>query len=373
MKKPRLDAIEYIRGISMLGVVGIHIGSQYLMNPTPNLHLVALFEICTRFSVPIFFFISAFGLFYNLDTSRPFTMSSYKEFLLRRGKTVLVPYLAWSLFYIIHNAILWQYVGSLSVVGIISDLIFGTGSYQLYFMVLLLWFYLLMPLWINIVRWCNAKKLMLLFFLQIIINYILDIVANPYYMEPSLWKTLLTYRLNYWVIYYFFIFVLGGWLAVNSDVFHRVMQNHRNAIIGGFWLSLTLLLGYYYKLEYINGYTPLEGVFTAHQLCPPGVLYTVAASLFFFTIFTYRRFPDFFCPVLSLLGRHSYFMYLAHPLIITYLMMVLARYNVVMSSGAAIALYFAVVVMTMILALIMRRIGDKLPIINKCTIGIYKK
>ena len=32
MKKPRLAAIEYIRGISMLGVIGIHVGSQYLDN-----------------------------------------------------------------------------------------------------------------------------------------------------------------------------------------------------------------------------------------------------------------------------------------------------------------------------------------------------
>lgn len=39
----------------MLGVVGIHVGSQYLMNnPTPNLQLLALYEIVTRFSVPIF-------------------------------------------------------------------------------------------------------------------------------------------------------------------------------------------------------------------------------------------------------------------------------------------------------------------------------
>ena len=66
IKKERVPAIEYMRGISMLGVVGIHVGSQYLMNnPTPNLQLLALYEIVTRFSVPIFFFISAFGLFYN--------------------------------------------------------------------------------------------------------------------------------------------------------------------------------------------------------------------------------------------------------------------------------------------------------------------
>ena len=66
-RKPRLAAIEYIRGISMMGVIGIHIGSQYIMNPAANIHLVALLETFTRFSVPIFFFISAFGLFYTKE------------------------------------------------------------------------------------------------------------------------------------------------------------------------------------------------------------------------------------------------------------------------------------------------------------------
>ena len=90
IKKERVPAIEYMRGISMLGVVGIHVGSQYLMNnPTPNLQLLALYEIVTRFSVPIFFFISAFGLFYNLDLQEKF---NYKNFMKRRFKTVLIPY-----------------------------------------------------------------------------------------------------------------------------------------------------------------------------------------------------------------------------------------------------------------------------------------
>ena len=152
MKRPRLDAIEYIRGISMLGVIGIHIGSQYLINPTPNLHLVALLEIVTRFSVPIFFFISAFGLFYNMDMNKPFTMADYKEFLIRRGKTVMIPYIVWSMFYMLHNGLLFQYLSYLTPGGILSNLVFGNGSYQLYFMVLLLWFYLFMPLWIIMVR-----------------------------------------------------------------------------------------------------------------------------------------------------------------------------------------------------------------------------
>lgn len=56
LRKPRLAAIEYIRGISMMGVIGIHVGSQYLGNPSANINLTALFEVATRFSVSHFLF-----------------------------------------------------------------------------------------------------------------------------------------------------------------------------------------------------------------------------------------------------------------------------------------------------------------------------
>ncbi len=139
-RKPRLAAIEYIRGISMMGVIGIHVGSQYLGNPAANMHLIALFEIFTRFSVPIFFFISAFGLFYNL----PFDA---KHFYKRRVQTVLIPYVVWSVLYLVHDGLLYH-TGFPSPFYFCGILFFGVAKYQLYFLVILLWFYLFMPLWI---------------------------------------------------------------------------------------------------------------------------------------------------------------------------------------------------------------------------------
>ena len=122
IRKERIPAIEYMRGISMLGVVGIHVGSQYLVNnPTPNLQLLALYEIVTRFSVPIFFFISAFGLFYNLDLKEKF---SYKAFMKRRFKTVLIPYLVWSIFYIAHYTLTLPYAYFIASVKLNRNFIF---------------------------------------------------------------------------------------------------------------------------------------------------------------------------------------------------------------------------------------------------------
>lgn len=370
ISKPRLAAIEYIRGISMLGVVGIHTGSQYLANPAANMHLVALFEVATRFSVPIFFFISAFGMFYNLDMAQPF---AYRSFLRRRIRTVLVPYVVWSLFYLAHYAVLWGDFSVLSPFYMVFSLFFGTAGYQLYFMVILLWFYLMMPVWVWLVKRLNGWLMAGLFVFQVAFDYWSCFSLSSAGVDNFFLKSLIDYRLNYWVMHYIFIFVLGGYLAVHIDGFMDFMARRRSSLVAFFWLAMGGLLGYYYWLIFTKGYTPLEGINTAQQLCPAGIVYTLAASLFFFTIFTIWRLPDFLRPVLSMLGRHSYFVYLAHPVAITYLGILLARSGRIMTAPLALGFYLAVVLLTLAAAVIMRRLGERFPRLNQWTIGVYRK
>jgi peptidoglycan/LPS O-acetylase OafA/YrhL len=373
MKKPRLAAIEYIRGISMLGVIGIHVGSQYLLNTSANIHLIALFEIVSRFSVPIFFFISAFGLFYNLDIHAPF---HYRHFMVRRFRTVIIPYLIWSLFYIIHDGLLYQ-VGFPSFASLVSLLFFGNAKYQLYFLVILIWFYLLMPLWIYMVRRANLQNLTLLLVLQIIFDYWSSFSTSfniwLYGLQDPLLKAIFMYRLNYWVMHYVFIFVIGGYLAVHMEGFYRFMQEKRAFIITCFWLSLASLLGFYYHLIWQTGYTPLEAINTAHQLCPAGIFYTLAASLFFFTIFTYQKYPACLNPLLHILGRHSYFAYLVHPVAITYLSIMLQHTGHSMTAPIAVLFYLAVAFLAVMSASLCRRLGQHFPLLNILTIGVYPK
>lgn len=374
ISKPRLPAIEYIRGISMMGVIGIHIGSQYLANPSANMHLIALFEIATRFSVPIFFFISAFGLFYNLNLNEPF---NYRQFLTKRFKTVLVPYLMWSIFYLWHDGILYG-VGFPSPLSLLEILFFGNAKYQLYFLVILLWFYLLMPLWIAIVK--NATKTLLLALL--IFQFAFDYWSSfsvPFNMfiyalpDSSFFKPFLMYRLNYWVLHYIFIFVLGGYLAVHINSFMLFMKKQRPVISLFFLISLLSLIGYYYKLIYADGYTLLEAINTAHQLSPAGICYTIAASIFFFTIFTYNNFSDRLKNYLHILGFHSYFAYLVHPLVITYLSMLLAGTNHLMTAPISILFYTVTLLLSVLIAALCRQIGNSFPLINKLTIGVFPK
>ncbi len=370
MKKQRIPAIEYIRGISMLGVIGIHTGSQYLSNPTSNIHLVAMFEIFTRFSVPIFFFISAFGLFYNLNLQDRF---DYRDFMRRRFKTVLVPYLVWSLFYILQYTFLYHDASLLSPLTFLRYLFFGFACYQLYFLVIMLWFYLFMPVWIYLIKHMNAVRLLFLLLLQIAFDYYSSFIMNPYGIENPLLKALLVYRLNYWVFHYVFIFLLGGWLAVHYEAFQKFMQEKRNLITIFFFGSMTALLAYYYELIFSRGYTAEEAINTAHQLSPAGIFYTIAASIFFFTIFSYNNYPARVHTLLSVLGRHSYFAYLFHPVLITYLSLGLAAGNHVMTGTIAIIFYLLVAAGSIAIGALFRRLGSKFPLLNTLTIGVYPK
>ena len=336
--KPWLDSIEYIRGVSMVGVVAIHVGSQYLLNPTPNIHLVALFEIVSRFSVPIFFFISAFGLFYRMNLAEPF---EYGKFLRRRFKAVLIPYLLWSTFYLLHDNFFYGYQLFPDFDYAAEIYFFGLAKYHLYFLVILIWFYLLMPLWIFLVKRMTPARLILLLVAQVAFDFWSSYCAG---LSENLF---IKWRLNWLVLHYVFIFILVGVLAIHSQRFFAWCAAHKKIISATFLLALTTLLGYYYFLIRVRNFSPEAAVNTAHQLSPPGIFYTIAASIFLFALFQSGSLPAPLKKFLSVLGKNSYFVYLAHPLTITYLSLGLGKLGLIMTAPNALIFYVATIAVTL--------------------------
>jgi peptidoglycan/LPS O-acetylase OafA/YrhL len=122
----------------------------------------------------------------------------------------------------------------------------------------------------------------------------------------------------------------------------------------------------------VRSYDAIGAINTAHQLCPLGVIYTLAASIFLFAVFTPDAPSVAMRSILSWFGRHSYFVYLAHPLAITYLGIAFEKTGQVMTAPISLEFYFAVVLLTLAAAVAMRKIGTRFPIINGITIGIWK-
>ena len=61
MKKERNTIFDNLRGLCMLGVIAIHVGSMAVSAHAASPLLVLVTNILSRYSVPAFFFISGYG------------------------------------------------------------------------------------------------------------------------------------------------------------------------------------------------------------------------------------------------------------------------------------------------------------------------
>lgn len=374
MPLQRIKSIEYIRGISMLGVLGIHTGAYSLGNPHVNVHLFALLEIVSRFSVPIFFFVSAFGLFFKQNIYDRF---DYGRFILRRSRSVLIPYIIWSLLYMIHYTYVYRDPLIWSVQTLGKFFLFGLASYQLYFLVILLWFYALMPFWRVLARLIlkhPLRNLGLLLLLQIIFNYYSCYVLKPNFSNPYI-NLFIQYRLSYIVFHYVFIFMLGAVFALKYESILSLLSTYtyKKRIYSFFAFSLLSMLSSYYYLLNIAHYTPEQAVNTVQQLSPPGIIYTLASSLFLFVLFSSNHLPRHCQTLLDILGKYSYPIYLVHPMAMYYLSVYLAKKNLVMTAMTTIGFYLSALLASFCFAIILNKVGKSFPWAEFLLVGKMKK
>lgn len=362
----RITSIENIRGLAMLGVIGIHTGAWSLSNPQANIHLFALLEIVSRFSVPIFFFITAFGIFY--PTGR--RAQALQSLPIARIRSVLLPYLFWSLLYMTHYS--WRY-GDDSIWRsplLHEYLLFGLASYQLYFLVLLLAFLACTPFLAKLAFWlCEKplKRISWLLLLQIVFNawssYGPELVFDGYW--PNL---LFKHRLNYWPLHYLWVYMLGAVFALGYSDWMAWLKERQKWITAGFWSSLALMLVTYYSVVLGGGFSLEQAAFTIHQLSPMGILYTVAAALYFSLLFERPLHPHL-SKILSILARHSFFVFLVHPLVMDWLQDGIAARQMIMDVPITVLFFLLTVFTSLILSIGIQKISRILPLISIALIG----
>lgn len=345
MSKRFIHSINYMRGLCMLGVIAIHVGSVAIASPSPNLELVAVLEILSRFSVPAFFFLSAFGLFCSHPLSQPF---SYAAYLKRRIQTVFVPYIAWSLFYMVYVSALSRNFSLFQPAALFKTLWYGLAMYHIYFLVILLWFYLLMPVWRLLLGQMN-KAPWLTFSVLFIANMIFNFYSSYIWTapaEPSFLHDAFVYRLNYVVIHYVFIFMFGAFTAEHFPHIVDWISRH-GFFINIFQLAATagMLAAYYGVMSYLH-YDALSAVFTVHQLSPIGMVYTISTLLFFLYWLECHAIPAAMHRLFSMLGNYSYPIYLVHPVFLSICTGLAAHFHVYLRSIHILIIYCIVVLLS---------------------------
>ena len=280
----RNKIIDNMRGLCMLGVIGIHIGSLALAPNSFTLYL--LLEILSRYSVPSFFFISGYGLACTDKGLLSGSALNYIDFMKKRLRGAGLPYVSWSLFYMLYFwLILPPGFVSWEPLHVAFVLFFGLGCYHLYFMVILLWFYGTYPLWRKLLRIIihhdHAFMLVLLFIFQLLFNWW---TTHPG-VNSSTWsvlaKNFFDYRLNYLPLHYLLIIIGGGLAAVYWEKFLALLHKYAAGVIALYLASIGWDVYSCYDAVKSNGYSLLDLANTYHQLSPQGLVYTIGSILFF--------------------------------------------------------------------------------------------
>ena len=366
----RNTIIDNLRGICMLGVIGIHIGSLALA--PNNFTLYLLLEILSRYSVPSFFFISGYGLACTDKVLLSGSRLNYIDFMKKRLRGAGLPYISWSLFYMLYFwLILPPGFVSWNPLHVAYVLFFGLGCYHLYFMVILLWFYASYPLWRRLLRIIIHQNIPFM----LVLLFIFQLAFNWWTTHPGLntagWsvlaKNFFDYRLNYLPLHYLLIFISGGLAACYWEKFIALLRKYSVIVCLIFAASVAWDVQSCYEAVTVKGYTLIDLANTYHQLSPQGLCYTVGSLLFFCLALDWLKrraqsegsLASLLYKAISTLSAYSMLIYFVHPLLLDWLSSAYNHFGIIMTVKKVALSYVLLVLGSLALSILLTKAFEK--------------
>lgn len=362
----RNTIIDNLRGICMLGVIGIHIGSLALA--PNNFTLYLLLEILSRYSVPSFFFISGYGLAFTDKGLLSGSRLNYIDFMKKRLRGAGLPYLSWSLFYMLYFwLILPPGFVSWNPLHMAYVLFFGLGCYHLYFMVILLWFYASYPLWRRLLRIIIHQSIPFM----LVLLFVFQLAFNWWTTHPGLntagWivlaKNFFDYRLNYLPLHYLLIFMSGTLAACYWQKFIALLRRYSAMVCIIFAASVAWDVQSCYEAVTVKGYTLIDLANTYHQLSPQGLCYTIGSLLFFCLALDWLErkaqsegsLAKPFYKAISILSAYSMLIYFVHPLLLDWLSSAYNHFGIIMTVKKVALSYVLLVLGSLALSILLTK------------------
>lgn len=285
---------DIVRGVAIIAVVAIHASAiaQSRMSAVSPLYAVYVtLTYVSLFAVPAFIFISGLVLAHVYREGIP----SYGTFLSRRIASIGAPYVIWSLFYYLYSARASHLPFGLAWLGgLTKALLLGTAFYHLYFVVIILQMYLLFPAILGLVKCLDSGRTgVLIPFGLVHAAYLWFLARFPFPYSDRFFLTYLVF------------FAVGTGIGLRIKEFRNMGARSRSllggvAVLGGLAYVGFSLAAIVYR--YSSPATVLPSLWSAYSLA-------VGASLLAIAPWTSK-------PLLSGLGRHSFGIYLAHPIIL---------------------------------------------------------
>jgi surface polysaccharide O-acyltransferase-like enzyme len=290
--KKKIEEIDFIKGIAIIGVVMVHITAYYLGLPEVEKKTYLFLQQIARYCVPMFFLLSGLLLFYQYGNEDRFPV---KRFYKRRFIYILCPFVFWSLFYICYNWIVEPGNISSSLRHNITDFLTGKSYYHLYYLFVLFQFYLLMPILFVIHKKTNhyvllSVSLALTVFMQVLVWKDIHTALHFTIDEYTIRKIFLT-----WIFYFCF----GGVIGCRLDSVKRIIKR-----IPLFAILTITTVGYVLSIHEVY-FHKHDGFYSL-----PNTMYSVCLFVLCFKLAGKLKSKG-----IVLIGKHSFGIYLIHPFI----------------------------------------------------------
>jgi surface polysaccharide O-acyltransferase-like enzyme len=275
-KRPHIHELDPLRACTAFSVVAVHVlaFTLFFNHTALGVQIQNAVLVTFHFTREVFLFVTAFALVYVYDGRRfPFI-----QFWKKRGIGVLLPYVVWSIVYV------WVNVPGQSPASFVRtsllDILTGSASYQLYYILLTLQFYLIFPLFLFFLRRVAQHPWIVLgisFALQALLFYVdFHVLQGNTSTLPGGWQFFSTYQDRFVLIYQFY-FVLGGITALYFQQVKSFLLRHGKLVVGVF----TVLFGALWLHFFIQVRVYGEALaYATSVLQPIMVFYSVAIILF---------------------------------------------------------------------------------------------
>lgn len=294
--KKRIEEADYMKGVAILAVILVHV-TAFNMRAFDELTDGGIFFAINqlgRFCVPVFFMISGLFMFYRYYENEPFPI---KSFFKKRMTYIIAPYLIWSVIYLFYGRMVHPETAPRPGAQSIEAIFTGGAYYHLYFLIVMVQFYVLLPVLI----WAFRKfgGLTVIAF-SLFINVIAETMTWWEVVEKWPWLESYTENAMYYFPVWLFYFCLGCWIGQRVDRIYEFIKKVP--------LSATVILYLTSALAMlIESFARKQTGFFNYSV----IVYSVFSLILLYHVFSKWKFSWLYT-----LGRYSFGLYLIHPMLL---------------------------------------------------------